>query len=139
MQALEEAQAQPHRMMGAGRLFKRVVPRAFIDIGRAHLNPVRLRIPHELRGGIKAHGLRIEDRRTENIRVMTFEPCADVNKEGEARRMAHGEAIFAKAFHLLEATLGEILRIAACPHAGDEFLPECVNRAHSAEGRHRAA
>ena len=70
---------------------------------------------------------------------MAFDPGRDVDQEREARRVRFRKAVFAEALDLLEATLGEILRIAVGDHAADEFVAEIADLAGAAEGRHRAA
>ena len=53
--------------------------------------------------------------------------------------MAFGKAVFAKAFHLLETTMGESRIIAARDHAGDHHLLVVLDRANLAERRHGTA
>ncbi len=53
--------------------------------------------------------------------------------------MALGEAVFAEAFDLAEAALGEVLLVAAFDHALDQLLAERMDRANTPERRHGAA
>ena len=70
---------------------------------------------------------------------MAFEPGRDIDEMGEARGVALGEAILAEALDLVEAALGELLRIAACRHAAHHLLMQPVDGAAAAEGGHGAA
>ena len=70
---------------------------------------------------------------------MAFDPGRDIDETGEARGVALGKAIFAKALDLVEAALGEVGRIAARCHAADHLLLQAVDGAAAAEGRHGAA
>src|SRR3546814_10825458 len=54
-------ESQPQREDAVVGAFETVVPMAGVDVGRAHLDPMLARIADELRGGIEAHRLRIED------------------------------------------------------------------------------
>ncbi len=51
------AQSDPHRMIAAPGSLERAFPAAVIDVDRADLDPMLARIPHDLGGRIKAHGL----------------------------------------------------------------------------------
>ena len=66
---------EAHGKAGRAHRLKRVVPGAEIHIRRAHFHPVFARIPHDLRGRVKTHGLRVEQGRTEHIRVMALDPA----------------------------------------------------------------
>src|SRR5262245_18850110 len=125
------------RYLSAGRL-ERAVPLAPIDVGLARLDAVRAGATHDLRRRVEAHRLRIEERGGKGGGVMAFEPGRDIDEMGEASGMALGEAVFAETFDLVEATLGEIGRIAARGHAADHLFPEAVDRATAAERRHGA-
>ena len=70
---------------------------------------------------------------------MAFEPGRDIDEMGEARGVALGEAIFAEAFDLVEAALGEVGRVAARRHAADHLLLEAIDGAAAAERGHGAA
>ena len=97
-----------------------------------------LSLAHKLGGGVKAHGLAVNQRRTKSGGIITFEPCRHVNEQGKAGRMAFGKAIFAKPFNLAETPLGKILRIAARHHAFNKPHAKFVDNAAFAKRRHRA-
>src|SRR3546814_7127065 len=61
-------ESQPQREDAVVGAFETVVPMAGVDVGRAHLDPMLARIADELRGGIEAHRLRIEDAADEDGR-----------------------------------------------------------------------
>ena len=84
-----------------------------IDIDRAHLDAMLLRVAHDLRRRIEAHRLAVEQRGREHIRVVAFDPGRGIDEVGEARRVAFGKAVFAEAFDLAEAALGELRVVAA--------------------------
>src|SRR5207247_2069843 len=126
------------RRRGRGSWFQRAVPFAGIDVGWSHLDAVLARIAHQLRGGIEAHGLGIEQRRAKGLGEVPFHPRRDIDQDGEARGMALGEAVFAEALDLLEAALGEFALVVVADHAVDEIVLELVDGARAAEGRHGA-
>ena len=110
-----------------------------IDVDLAGLDAVIDGATHDLRRRIEAHGLGVEQCRGKGGGVMAFDPGRDIDEMGEARGVALGEAVFAKAFDLVEAALGEVLRIAARSHAADHLRLQFVDGAAAAEGRHGAA
>jgi hypothetical protein len=110
-----------------------------IDIDFARLDHMIDRAAHDLRRRVEAHGLGVEQRRSEGSRVMAFEPGRDIDEMGEARGVALGEAIFAEALDLVEAALGELGRIATRRHAAHHLLMQPVDGAAPAEGGHGAA
>jgi hypothetical protein len=110
-----------------------------IDVDLARLHPMVDRAAHDLRRRVEAHGLGVEQRRSEGSRVMAFEPGRDIDEMGEARGVALGEAIFAEALDLVEAALGELGRIATRRHAAHHLLMQPVDGAAPAEGGHGAA
>lgn len=112
---------------------------AVVNRDGAHLDAMLLRIAHDLRGRVKAHRLRVEERRAEDVGMMMLHPTARIGDLGKARRVALGKAIGAEALDLLEGALGEILGIAALNHAADKLVVEMRNAAGELEGRHGAA
>src|SRR5882672_736425 len=105
----------------AGRL-ERAVPIAQIYVRRTKLHPMLTRIPHELGRLVEAHGLAVEDRRAEDLGMVSFDPGGDINQQRETGRVALREAIFAEAFDLIEAAFGEVAAIAVLDHARHELL-----------------
>ncbi len=126
-------------MHGLLRAFDRAVPPAHGGVDGQHAHAVAARVLHQLRRGIKAHGLRVEQRGQEAGRLVAFEPAAEVRQLGEAVGMAFRKAIFAEAQHLLEDALGEVRRIAAVGHALLEPSLELVHAAMAPPGGHGAA
>ncbi len=97
------------------------------------------RVADDLGGGVKAHRLGVEQGRAEDVGVVAFQPGRGVGDLGEARRVAFGEAIAAKALDLLDQPLGEILADAVGAHPFDQRIAEFADAAGHLEGRHRAA
>jgi len=100
---------------------------------------VLARISHDLRRGIEAHRLGIQERAGERGRVVAFQIGRDIGEHGKGRRMAFGEAIFAEPLDLAETVFGELPVVTAPDHAGDELLAQLADRAHAPEGRHGTA
>ncbi|MNE33198.1 hypothetical protein D3C80_1268540 [compost metagenome] len=79
-ESLHHAQAKPHGValftipILLARRLQRAIKTAVINADRTHLDVMIARITHDLRRGVKPHGLRIEKRRTENIGMMAFQP-----------------------------------------------------------------
>ena len=132
-------QPQPQRMAPVGTRFQRAVPGRMVDVDGAYLDPVLARVAHELRGGIEAHRLRIEQGAGEHRRMMALDPGRDIDQPGEGQRVALGKAVRAEALDLVIAALGEVARIAARGHARDHLVLELVDRADIAKGGHGAA
>ena len=133
------AQAKAQGAIPVSVGFQGIIPVAVIDVGGANLYAVLLRVADKLGGGVKPHGLAVDQRRTKSGGVITFEPCRHINEQGKAGGMAFGKTIFAEAFNLAETPLGEILRIAARHHAFDKPHAKFMNNAAFAKRRHGAA
>ena len=75
LQAVDLAQsdAQGRPAVGAAR-FQRAVPIGEVDVGGARLDAVLARIAHDLRRRVKAHRLRVQQRRREGCRVVALDP-----------------------------------------------------------------
>src|SRR5690606_37187217 len=86
------------------------VPLGSVDVHGPDLDAVVLRVAYELGGSIEPHGLRIQDRGAEDIRIEGLEPAGGIDKQGKGGGMAFGKAIVAKAFYLAEAAFGELFR-----------------------------
>ena len=63
---LPQAEAQGEAAGASSVGLQGAVPIAAIDVGRAHRNPVLPRVAHDLRRGVEAHGLAVEQRRGES-------------------------------------------------------------------------
>ena len=127
------------RQRGMRARLQRRVPVGAVDVDRAHLDPVLAQVAHDLRRRIEAHGLRVEQRRREHVRIAALEPGRGIDQQREARGVAFREAVFAEAFDLAEAALGEVARIASRHHALDHLGLERADGAGALEGRHGAA
>ncbi len=143
-ETLDLAQAEAQRIAAAGPVrlaagLQRAVPVRAVDVGRAHLDAVLAGVAHDLRRGVEAHRLAVQERAGEDRRVVALQPGRDIDQEREARRVALREAVLAEALDLAEAALGEVARVAARHHAVDHLLAEGVDRAAVPEGRHGAA
>ena len=69
-----EAECTALRAAPLPRVFQAVVPPARVDIHRAHFDAVLARIPHDLGGGVEAHGLGVQERAGEGVGVVALEP-----------------------------------------------------------------
>src|SRR5260370_1050715 len=144
-QSLDLAKTQPQRVGGADVArhvavervhargcvragLERGVPVGMVDVDRAHFDTMLAQVAHDLRRRIEAHGLGIEQRRREHVRVAALEPGRRVNEEREARRVAFREAVFAEALDLAEAALGEVARIVFRHHSFDHLGLDRANR-----------
>src|SRR5262249_23950562 len=114
----------------------RAIPIAEIYVGRTNLHAMLAGIAHELSRLVEAHGLAVEDRRTECVGVVPLDPGGHIDQQREAGRVALGKAVFAEPFDLIEAAFGELSAIAVLDHAGNKLLAKRMNRADVTEGRH---
>ncbi len=91
---------------------------AVVDVERQHLDAVLARVAHDLRRGVEAHRLAVQQRAGEDGRVVALEPGRDIDQQREAGGVALREAVGAEALDLAEAALGEVALVAArrpCP------------------------
>src|SRR5579859_187871 len=98
---LAQAEAQ-----GAG--LQMIVPAAEIDVGRQYRDAMIAGVAHDLRRGVEAHRLAVEQGAGERRQVMAFEPGRDIDQMGEAGGVALRKAVIAEALDLLEDPLGEV-------------------------------
>ena len=133
---LPEAEAQGDLALA---LFQRAVPVGQIDVGGQHRDAMLARIAHDLRRGVEAHRLRIEQRAGEGRRVMALHPARHIDEVSKTGGVTFGEAVFAEALDLLEAPCGEFGIVAAFDHAADHHVLMLVHHAAAAEGRHGLA
>src|SRR5690348_7334086 len=96
LQSVDLAQSEAHRPV-----LQRAIPVAVIHIDFAHLDAMFARVADDLRGGVEAHRLRVQQRAGERRWVAPLEPARHVDQVREARSMALGEAIFAEALDLV--------------------------------------
>ena len=136
---LDLAKPEPQGVAAPVVLLQRAVPAAVVDVDGARLDAVIAGVAHQLGRGVESHGLAVEDRGREHIRVVAFQPGRDIDQQGEAGGVGFREAVFAEPFDLIEAALGEFRFVAVGDHAGDQLLAEGMNGAGAAEGGHGAA
>src|SRR6516225_995428 len=115
-QPLYQAQTEAQCRLTLPAPLERRVPVADAHIYRAHFDALCARIAHQLRRGVEAHRLAVEQRAGEGGGLMTLEPGRVIHQQREAHRMRLGETVFAEAEHLLVNALREIVRIALDPH-----------------------
>ena len=94
---------------------------------------------HQLRRRVKAHGLRIDQRREKTCRFMALQPAADVHQLGKTGGVAFRKTVFAKAFNLLEDAFGKCRLIPALNHPADQPVVKALDTALSLPRGHRAA
>src|SRR6266700_7640475 len=110
-----------------------------VDIGRPHVDAVLTRVPYDLCRRVKAHWLCIQKRRGKSIRIAAFQPGRGIDQKRKARGVTFRKAVFAEAFDLLEASLGEVAFVAVSQHAVDHLALESADGTDALEGRHGAA
>src|SRR5499427_5274896 len=93
--------------------FQRTIPTGVVDVDRSHLDAMLLSISHDLGRCIKTHGLAVEQRRREYVRIAALHPGRDIDEKCKARSMAFRKAVFAEAFDLAEAAFGKMAWITA--------------------------
>ena len=97
------------------------------------------RILHQLRRGVEAHRLAVEQRADEGRRVVAFEPGGGVGQQREAGGMRFGKAVAGEAFQLAEQALRELVAVAVGAQAVDQPGLEGADVAIAPPGRHGAA
>src|SRR5262249_47817273 len=107
VQTRDQPEAEAHSVAPAVGRLQCAVPFAEIDVDATHLDAVLARVAHELRRLIEAHRLAVDDGGAEDVGIVALDPGRGIDEQREARSMAFGEAVFAKAFDLAEAVLGE--------------------------------
>lgn len=133
----DHAQAEAHREAAVvlGRL-QRAIPARGVDANRPHIDSMRDRVPDDLGRRIKAHGLSVQQRRAEHIRMPAFQPGAGISDERERGRVRFRKAVRAEAFELTKGLLGEVALIAAVDHPFDQLLLESGDAAGEFERGH---
>ena len=96
-------------------------------------------VTHQLRGGIKTHGLAVQECGQKSIGVMALQPGADIHQQGKTRGMALRKAVLTKAFNLLEDAFGKFQLIALGHHAADQPFMKRAQAAFALPGGHGAA
>src|SRR5260370_5891639 len=132
---------QGERGWNSGVIYRpqRAIPFAGIDVDFAHGDAVLAGVADDLRRGVEAHRLAVEQRGGEAGGIAAFDPGRDVDEEREAGGVALREAVAAEALDLLEAAFREIARMVPRDHALDHLVAELVDDAGLLEGRHGTA
>ena len=137
-QAGDQAQAQAHGWLVV-YVFQCAVGVAEHYVDGSYLHAVAARVLRELAGGVKAHGLAVEQGGEKGRGFVALDPARGVDQQRKAGRMAFGEAVFREAFDLFEDLLGKCGRVAARGHAADDFFVVFFQAALALPGGHGAA
>ncbi|MET3926372.1 hypothetical protein ABIE28_002481 [Devosia sp. 2618] len=111
---------------------------AQVDIHRPDVDTVVHGVTDDLAGRIKAHGLAVQQRGGENVRVTAFDPAADIDQQRERSGMGFRKTIRPKTLDLPKTRLGEIPGVAVAEHPVDEFVFEDPDPAGPFERGHCA-
>ena len=118
---------------------QRAVPARGVDADRADLDAVLARVAHDLRRGVEAHRLGVEQRRAEHVRMLALQPGRGVGDQREGGGVALRKAVAAEALELLEGPLGEVRARSRCATMPATSLSlELRDAAGELEGRHAA-
>ena len=98
-----------------------------------------LGVAHDLRGGVEAHRLAVQQRGREYRGMVALHPGRGVGQVREAGGMALRKAVRAEALDLLEHALGEVGVVAAADHAADQLVSVHRHSLRIFEGGHGAA
>ena len=109
------------------------------NVDWANLDAMRPGVPDQLRGCIETHRLTIEQGGQERSRFVAFQPGADIDEQGETRRMALGKTVFAEPLNLGKDRLGKVTLVAPRQHAVHDSGVKGVEPAFASPGRHGAA
>src|SRR6185437_5083012 len=104
----------------ASRRLQRIVPLAVIDVGWQECHAVRFRVIDQLGRGIETHRQRVEDSRSEDIRVMTFEIARDIDQVREGGAMTFRKTVRAETGYLARQMIRIFGTVAVAEHARDE-------------------
>ena len=74
-EAAHLAEAETNREIRTLPFLQRAIPMAVVDRDRAHFDAMLARIADDLRGRIKAHRLRVEQRSAEDVGMMMLHPA----------------------------------------------------------------
>src|SRR6516165_11756686 len=80
MKAVDLAKTEPDRAIAIAGLFQRIVGEREGNIDLAHLDAVLAGIADDLRRGVKAHRLRVEQSAAERIGMVMFQPGRDIDE-----------------------------------------------------------
>lgn len=139
-QAFYHAHAQAHgEAIFVSSGLQRAVPAGGVHADRANLNAMDLGVANDLRWGVEAHGLGVQQRRAEDVGVPALHPGRGVGDQRKRGCVAFRKSVTAEAFELLEGLFGEFLFIAVGDHAGDELVAKSRHAAGKLEGGHALA
>lgn len=113
------------------------VPSRSIDTNRPDFDTVIAGTADDLRDGIKAHRLPVDEGRTEGIGIVAFHVVGGIGDERERSCVRLWKAVRAKPFQLAERLFVKFGRVAVLDHAGDEFVLELADTASELEGGRR--
>ena len=114
------------------------LPVAVADIHGQNAHAVAPRILGQLRRRVKTHRLGVEQRGQKGLGFVALEPRAGVGQQREARGMALGEPVLAKAFDLPEDGLRKLGRIPVRKQAADQLVAKFVDTALATPRGHGA-
>ncbi len=96
-------------------------------------------IGNQLRGGIEAHGLAVDDGRTKGRGIVKLQPRGNINKFGKTGGVRFGEAVLAKTADLAKDLIGKLFVESFLSHPCQEFFLELFDHARFSPRAHRAA
>src|ERR1700732_497370 len=102
-----QPQAQSQRRAPIALPLEHAIPIADGDRDRPHFDAMRPRIAHQLRRGVEAHWLTVDERRAKRRRFVMFQPRGSIDEQCEAGRMRFRKSILAEAQYLVEYLLSE--------------------------------
>src|SRR5690554_3646733 len=138
-EALHEAKADADAELPIQRAFERRIPFALIDVDRKDGDAMPLRVVDEGRRVVETHRPSVEEGAAERLMMVPFEIGRDISEDGEACRVALGEAVLTKAADLREYLLSEFGCDAVLYHPREEALAVGFDPAVSSKGGHIAA
>ena len=138
-QPLDLPHPQPQRQPPVPAPFQRAIPGGMRHGHGPHLHPMFARIAHDLGGGVKAHGLAVQQRTGKGRRMVAFQPGRGIDQQRETGGMGFGKAVFAEPLDLGKAAVGEVGVIPARQHPFDEAVAKGADGAHALEGGERPA
>ena len=118
--AFDLSESQSYRQAIGPIRLHHIIPITGVDADRPDLDLMGASITNNLGGGIKPHGLGIQQSTGEYPRMMMLQPARGIDQQGKTGRMAFGETIGPKAFNLGKTSGSEVPFITVAPHATHE-------------------
>src|SRR5436190_16699100 len=131
---LHVVEPDPHSVV-----LERALGSAAIDVGRPHLHPTPLRVPHERGGWVEAHWLGVQERREELARVVMAQPRRLVRKQAERGSVGFWEAEAREAGQLVVDEIRRLAVDAVSSRAVDEAAAIGLDRLLAPLAAHRAS